>query len=97
MKKGQNGWLLQHEEDGESHNSFSWTGWMTRHMDGKSFMTTTSFTICNVDEFDVGVGASNNDLNLGVQMARALDEAWQARDSTVEDSPGMKIGNANSN
>jgi hypothetical protein len=26
--------LLQQEEDGESHNTFSWTGWMTRQMDG---------------------------------------------------------------
>jgi hypothetical protein len=23
MKKGENGWLLQQEEDGESHNTFS--------------------------------------------------------------------------
>ncbi len=29
----------------------------------------------HVDELNVGVGASNNDLDLGVQMARALDEA----------------------
>jgi hypothetical protein len=28
MKKGENGWLLQQQEDGESHNTFSWTGWM---------------------------------------------------------------------
>ncbi len=32
---------------GESQNTFSWTGWMTGWMDGKSFTTTTSFTICN--------------------------------------------------
>jgi hypothetical protein len=35
MKKGENGWLLQQEEDGESQNTFSWTGWMTRWMDGR--------------------------------------------------------------
>jgi hypothetical protein len=34
MKKRENGWLLQQEEDGESHNTFSWTGWMTGRMDG---------------------------------------------------------------
>jgi hypothetical protein len=33
MKKGENGWLQQ-EEDGESQNTFSWTGWMTERMDG---------------------------------------------------------------
>ncbi len=38
--------LLQ-QEDGESHNTFSWTGWMMGWMDGKSFTTMTSFTICN--------------------------------------------------
>jgi hypothetical protein len=38
----------------------------------------------HVDELNVGVGASNNDLDLGVQMARALDEAWQTCDSVVE-------------
>jgi hypothetical protein len=32
---------------GESQNTFSCTGWMTGRMDGKSFTTTTSFTICN--------------------------------------------------
>jgi hypothetical protein len=40
MKKKENGWLLQEEEDGESQNTFNWTGWMTRWMDGKNFMTT---------------------------------------------------------
>jgi hypothetical protein len=35
--------LQQQQEDGESQNMFSWTGWM----DGKSFTNTTSFTICN--------------------------------------------------
>jgi hypothetical protein len=39
--------LLQQEEDGESQNTFSRTGWMTWRMDGKSFPTTMSFTICN--------------------------------------------------
>jgi len=32
------------------------------------------------------VGASNNDLELRVKMARTLDEAWQTRDVVVEDS-----------
>ncbi len=45
MKKRENGWL-QEEEDGELQNTFSWTGWMMGWMDGKSFTTTTSFTIC---------------------------------------------------
>ncbi len=40
----------------------------------------------HVDELDVGVGASNNDLDLKVKMARALDEVWQTCDSTVEDT-----------
>ncbi len=34
MKKGENGWLLQQEEDGESQNTFSWIGWMMGWMDG---------------------------------------------------------------
>jgi hypothetical protein len=29
MKKGGTGWLLQEEEDEESHDTFSWIGWMT--------------------------------------------------------------------
>jgi hypothetical protein len=37
--------LLQ--EDGESQNTFSWTGWMMVRMDGKSFTITTPFTIYN--------------------------------------------------
>jgi hypothetical protein len=39
--------LLLQQEDGESQNTFSWTGWMMGWMDGKSFTTTMSFTICN--------------------------------------------------
>ncbi len=27
--------LLLQEEDGESHNTLSWIGWMMRQMDGK--------------------------------------------------------------
>ncbi len=34
MKKGDNGWLLQQEEDGESQNTFSWTRWMMKRTDG---------------------------------------------------------------
>jgi len=40
----------------------------------------------HVDELDVGVGTSNNDRDLRVQMARALDEAWQTCDATINDS-----------
>jgi len=40
----------------------------------------------HVDELNVGVGVSNNDLDLEVQMARALDGAWQTCDSAIEDS-----------
>ncbi len=32
-KKKENGWLLQ-QQDGESQNTFIWTGWMTGWMDG---------------------------------------------------------------
>jgi hypothetical protein len=44
-------------------------------------------TILNhVDDLDVRVGVSNNDLDLGVQMARALDEAWKTCDVVIKDS-----------
>jgi hypothetical protein len=33
-KEGENGWLLQQHEDGESQDTFIWTGWMTGQMDG---------------------------------------------------------------
>jgi hypothetical protein len=40
----------------------------------------------HVDDLDVGVGASSNDLDLGVQMARALDGVWKTFDTTIKDS-----------
>ncbi len=33
-EKGENGWLLQQQEDGESHNTFTLTRCMTRWIDG---------------------------------------------------------------
>jgi hypothetical protein len=51
LKKGRR--LLQ-QEDGESQNTFSWTVWMTGWMDGKSFTTMTSFTICNCSLLLIG-------------------------------------------
>ncbi len=56
---GSTSWGFRSQEEGdccsrrmESHRIPSagldgWTGWMTGWMDGKSFTTTTSFTICN--------------------------------------------------
>jgi hypothetical protein len=41
---------LQQQEDGESHNTFSWTGWMIGWMDGwmeKTSQPRCPFIICN--------------------------------------------------
>jgi hypothetical protein len=66
---------------GESQNTFGWTGWMTGRMDGKSFTTTTSFTVCNVLRKEMRIGTQRRrtqkeTLSLSLSLSRSLLETW---------------------